>query len=302
MSETFATRPSRSFVLANQRSGAVICEDCSLADTPWRRLRGLLGRDGLEAGHGLLIRPTWSVHTGFMRFPIDVVFLDRELVVMKVAADVKPWRSASQRGAKSALELPAGASERLGVTAGDRLESLSPAPVVRTARQKLAIALTSALAVVLALAALIVHGPGAAGWIGAFVCVVLVRLSYIDATTRLLPNRIVLPAAAIVLALQLATAPGQWLTWIGASFGAAALLLVAALIRPGGLGMGDVKLMLLLGAALGTAVAGAFFVGMALAAVAGLALILRHGWAARAQTIALGPYLAAGAIFMLLAG
>jgi leader peptidase (prepilin peptidase) / N-methyltransferase len=164
----------------------------------------------------------------------------------------------------------------------------------------LAVRLATLLGVALALAALLVRGPGAPGWIAAFVCVVLVRLSYIDATTRLLPNRIVLPAAALVLALQIATSPGQYLTWLGATIGAAALLLIFALIHPAGLGLGDVKLMLLVGAALGGAVVGALFVGMALAAVSGMTLIARHGWAARRQTIALGPYLATGAVIMLI--
>ena len=56
----------------------VVCERCLVADSPWSRMRGLLGRRGLESGEGLLLRPTGSVHTFFMRFPIDAVFLSRE--------------------------------------------------------------------------------------------------------------------------------------------------------------------------------------------------------------------------------
>jgi uncharacterized membrane protein (UPF0127 family) len=84
-------------------------------------MRGLLGRDGLEPAEGLLIRPTNSVHMFFMRFPIDVVFLDRELTVKKIVEALRPWRMAGARGAKAALEIPAGEASRRGVTVGERL-------------------------------------------------------------------------------------------------------------------------------------------------------------------------------------
>jgi uncharacterized protein len=116
-------RSSSTFQLAD-RHGSLVCK-CEVADTPWRRLRGLLGRPGLEPGHGLLIRPGWSVHTAFMRFPIDVVFLDRQLVVLRIVPGLEPWRSASRWGAKSVLELPAGTCATVGVAAGDRLEHRS---------------------------------------------------------------------------------------------------------------------------------------------------------------------------------
>jgi uncharacterized protein len=101
--------------------GTVVCERCSLADSPAARMRGLLGRDGLEQGEGLLLRPAASVHTFFMRFPIDVVFLDRALVVLGIEDAISPWRAASQRGAKAVLELPAGESARRGLAVGDQL-------------------------------------------------------------------------------------------------------------------------------------------------------------------------------------
>ena len=101
--------------------GAVVCERTSVADSPFTRLKGLLGRDGLEAGEGLLLRPASSVHTCFMRFPIDVVFLDRELVVLGIADGLAPWKAAGKRGAKAALELPAGEAARRGLAVGDRL-------------------------------------------------------------------------------------------------------------------------------------------------------------------------------------
>jgi len=103
------------------RDGEVVCERCVVAATALSRLRGLLGRSGLDAGEGLLLRPASSVHTFFMRFPIDVVFLDRELEVRKVVPDLRPWRFAGARGAKSTLELAAGEAARRGIEAGRRL-------------------------------------------------------------------------------------------------------------------------------------------------------------------------------------
>jgi uncharacterized membrane protein (UPF0127 family) len=101
--------------------GDVVCERCTLADSPLTRLKGLLGRDGLEAGEGLLLRPASSIHTFFMRFPIDAVFLDRSLVVVGIASDLSPWGAAARRGSKAVLELPAGESSRRGLAVGDQL-------------------------------------------------------------------------------------------------------------------------------------------------------------------------------------
>ena len=108
--------------------GQVLCERCEIADGFISRGRGLLGRATLPSGHGLLIRPTWSVHTAFMRFAIDVVFLDAELTVLKLARNLHPWRAASRLRAHSVLELAAGECDRLGIGVGDRLAwaSLDP--------------------------------------------------------------------------------------------------------------------------------------------------------------------------------
>lgn len=105
-----------------------VCERCLVAGTPLSRLRGLLGRSRLASGEGLLIRPTSAIHTCFMRFPIDAVFLDRDLVVVKVVSDLRPWRFAARRGAKSVLELAAGESRRRGIRAGERLRLSDPVP------------------------------------------------------------------------------------------------------------------------------------------------------------------------------
>jgi len=84
-------------------------------------MRGLLGRKELPDGEGILLRPAGSVHTFFMRFPIDVVFLDRDLRVVSVARDVPPWKARGARGAKAVLELAAGEIARRKLVAGDAL-------------------------------------------------------------------------------------------------------------------------------------------------------------------------------------
>jgi uncharacterized protein len=99
--------------------GRVVSSRCRIADRPWSRLRGLLGRSGLEPGEGLLLRPSGSIHMMFMRFAIDAVFLDRELVVVDVVRDLRPWRAAGRRGAKAVIELAAGAAGDLAP--GDHL-------------------------------------------------------------------------------------------------------------------------------------------------------------------------------------
>ena len=81
-------------------------------------MRGLLGRKELPSGEGILLRPAGSVHTFFMRFAIDVVFLSRDGEVLKVADRVPPWRTAAAKGAKAVVELPAGEAGRRGIRVG----------------------------------------------------------------------------------------------------------------------------------------------------------------------------------------
>jgi len=101
--------------------GRVVCHVCHLADRPLTRLRGIMGWKGMRRGEGLLLRPTFSIHTMFVRFPIDAVFLDKNMTVVAVAHELKPWRFAGARKAKSVLELAAGECRRLGIERGDRL-------------------------------------------------------------------------------------------------------------------------------------------------------------------------------------
>jgi uncharacterized protein len=100
----------------------VVCERCLVASRPLARMRGLLGRSGLDPGEGIYIVPSPSVHTWFMRFPIDVVFVDRDLVVTKVVPELAPWRMTGSRGARATFELRAGEAAARGVEVGSRLE------------------------------------------------------------------------------------------------------------------------------------------------------------------------------------
>ena len=102
--------------------GRTVCERCARAESPLQRMRGLLGRRSLEPGEGILLRPAGSIHTAFMRFAIDAVWVDRELNVLKVSHDIAPWRTAGCKGAKGVVELAAGEANRVGVSAGDKLK------------------------------------------------------------------------------------------------------------------------------------------------------------------------------------
>ena len=88
-----------------------------------------MGTKRMESGQGLLLQPSGSVHTCFMRFPIDVVFLDRDLQVLRVAAEVPQWRLRVCRGARAVLELRAGEAARAGINPGDTLALESHASV-----------------------------------------------------------------------------------------------------------------------------------------------------------------------------
>src|SRR5262245_12705652 len=104
-----------------REDGRIVCERVIVADRAHRRMRGLLGRKYLRQGEGMVLRPGWSIHTAFMRFPIDAVFLDADQVVIKIEHEVGPWRTVSCRGAREVVELPAGESHRRGLEVGDRV-------------------------------------------------------------------------------------------------------------------------------------------------------------------------------------
>lgn len=99
------------------------------ADSFFGRLAGLLFRPPLRPGEGLLLTPCAAVHTAFMRHPIDVVFLDRAGVILKIVPRLAPWRAAARAGASQTLELAAGEARRLGLAEGVALAGcLAPCP------------------------------------------------------------------------------------------------------------------------------------------------------------------------------
>jgi leader peptidase (prepilin peptidase) / N-methyltransferase len=136
--------------------------------------------------------------------------------------------------------------------------------------------------------------------VASFFCLVLVAVSATDLEHRIIPNRIVLPAAAVVLAAQTAVRPGP--EWAIGAAGASGFLLLAALVYPAGMGMGDVKLALLLGAMLGRTVPVALLLGMMAALVPGVYLLLRYGSRGRKMGVPLAPFLALGSLVALFAG
>ena len=108
--------------IANLTRNTELGDRIAVAETSTKRREGLLKRSALAPGEGLWIVPCESVHTFFMKFPIDLVYLDRSFVVRKVRHAVKPWRLSACLIAHSILELPTGAARASGTRVGDRLE------------------------------------------------------------------------------------------------------------------------------------------------------------------------------------
>jgi leader peptidase (prepilin peptidase)/N-methyltransferase len=135
--------------------------------------------------------------------------------------------------------------------------------------------------------------------VAAFTAAVLVVLSAIDVERGIIPNRIVLPAAGIVLVAQIVLFPGRTLEWALAAILAASALLIAHLFNRSGMGMGDVKLALLLGAALGWGVLGALLLGFMCTFPVAIWMLIRGGMAARKTPIPLAPFLSLGALIVL---
>ena len=136
--------------------------------------------------------------------------------------------------------------------------------------------------------------------VAAFFCAALVAVSATDLEHRIIPNRVVVPAAVVVLVAQTLLHPSP--EWTLAALGASGFLLAAAIAYPAGMGMGDVKLALLMGAMLGRTVPVALMAGMILALVPSAVLFARHGASARKMGIPFGPFLALGSILALFAG
>lgn len=143
-------------------------------------------------------------------------------------------------------------------------------------------------------------GLTGSAFVAAFFCIALVAVSGTDVEHQIIPNRIVLPAAVLVLAAN--TALHLSPEWALGALGASGFLFAAALAYPRGMGMGDVKLALLMGAALGRTVPVALMIGTIAALVPGLYLLARHGNAARKMRIPFGPFLALGSVVALFWG
>jgi leader peptidase (prepilin peptidase)/N-methyltransferase len=156
------------------------------------------------------------------------------------------------------------------------------------------------LTALLIAASFLAFGWSGKSFVAAFFCAVLVTISATDLSHRIVPNVIVLPAAAMVLVAQTALEPSA--EWALAAFGASFFLFLAALAYPKGMGMGDVKLALLLGAMLGRTVPVGLMLGMVAALVPSMVLFARHGSAARKMAIPFAPFLAFGAIVALFFG
>jgi prepilin signal peptidase PulO-like enzyme (type II secretory pathway) len=167
-----------------------------------------------------------------------------------------------------------------------------PAAPLRPARMRLA-AVAGAGA-----AALVIGRAGASGWdlVAAGGAAAVAWVAVIDAETRLLPNRILLPSTALLLIGSAVFDSSHLLVHLAAAVAAGGAFFVAAAIRPGSLGMGDAKLALLLGALLGRAVAGAIVIGFLLVALPAIVLALREGRQALKRQLPLGPFLALGAV------
>jgi leader peptidase (prepilin peptidase)/N-methyltransferase len=156
------------------------------------------------------------------------------------------------------------------------------------------------LTALLIAACFLAFGWSGKSFVAAFFCAVLVTISATDLSHRIVPNVIVLPAALVVLVAQTALEPSA--EWALAAFGASFFLFLAALAYPKGMGMGDVKLALLLGAMLGRTVPVGLMLGMLAALVPSMVLFARHGSAARKMAIPFAPFLAFGAIVALFFG
>ena len=108
-------------VLVNQRTREIVASTVEVAGTRQSRRRGLLGRDHLDASAAMMLVPCAAVHTAFMRFPIDVVVIDRKGFAVKIIRDVRPWSIVAAMHGHAVIEMAAGALKRHPVWLGDRL-------------------------------------------------------------------------------------------------------------------------------------------------------------------------------------
>jgi leader peptidase (prepilin peptidase) / N-methyltransferase len=184
----------------------------------------------------------------------------------------------------------------------DRIATNAPVrrPLLERVPRSPRFPLVAAASGALAAASGAVYGFTAEAAIAAFFCIVLVIVTRADFEHRLIPNRIVLPGAAVLLVARTIAEPSP--AWALGAFGAGLVLFLVVLAYPAGLGMGDVKLAVFLGAGLGASVVVALFAGFLAAFVPAAAILVRYGRAARKRAIPLGPFLALGGVVALFFG
>jgi leader peptidase (prepilin peptidase) / N-methyltransferase len=177
--------------------------------------------------------------------------------------------------------------------------AVAPPPPAQASHRRLSRAVTAAATILVAAATAAHYGASADGLISAVAAGVLVVLAAIDIEQRRVPNAIVLPAAAVVLLARMVSDPHPVWVWPAAAFGAALAFFILAIIYPPGLGMGDVKLVLLIGATLGSSVLLGLVIGTLAGGVASAVVLLRRNAAGSNRTIAYAPYLCFGALVVL---
>ena len=184
----------------------------------------------------------------------------------------------------------------------DRLATNAPLhePLLRRVPFSPRLPLVTAGTALLAAASGLVFGFTLEAAIGAFFCWVLVVITRTDFEHRLIPDRIVLPSAVLVVAARTLDEPS--VAWVLGGLGAGLGLFLLVLAYPKGMGMGDVKLALFMGAGLGLSVIVGLFLGFIAGALPAIVLLIRHGREARKRAIPLGPFLALGAVIALFAG
>lgn len=110
------------YSLYNSTRWITLVERLSVADHFWQRLAGLMGKQELAHNEGLLIVPCKAVHTMFMRFPIDLLFLSRDFIIVRIIENLRPWRATpTVKSSYQVLELNAGSAARTGTAVGDKL-------------------------------------------------------------------------------------------------------------------------------------------------------------------------------------
>jgi leader peptidase (prepilin peptidase)/N-methyltransferase len=197
------------------------------------------------------------------------------------------------------MEVIRAPSPRSGGDALGRSADTPGGPILGARGRRPAVAVAGAL---VASACFARFGLGGEGAVAACFAAVLVVLAAIDLERRIIPNRIVVPAATLILIAQIGLNPDRALEWTAAALGAALFLLLPLLVYPNGMGMGDVKLALLLGVGLGWAIVPALVIGLLAAFVVALAVLVRGGLAARKTALPFGPFLALGALVALFLG